>query len=328
MSSSIIVPITKYNALSLAYYQIDDRLPDVVLAGHINESEYVQICQQVQAFLRPINIARNLFRGLYVASVSLFGLAIYVSFQNSVATLSTVVALAIAIVLVLVGFCGPLLIIPRRTKKAFQSIKSLCIEQSSRFNNDSFTESFEVTFHLCDGLNVTPKNFAPEDHTFSSFKTYHNIYVSIDVKNKHFLSDLEIGGSSSSLLKENDIYASEWTLESILSKDDDDSHTVSTIDIDYDANNDDFDGELVERSSSSSSSRSNGNKKARRKTKKKRKKSRRYESQHEPSDLEKELRDILRQQEQEDKGKSRRNKGKATRRKSRRRSVDDDPSIV
>lgn len=326
MSSSIIVPITKYNALSLAYYQIDDRLPDVVLAGHINESEYVQICQQVQAFLRPINIARNLFRGLYVASVSLFGLAIYVSFQNSVATLSTVVALAI--ILVLVGFCGPLLIIPRRTKKAFQSIKSLCNEQSSRFNNDSCTDSFVVTFHLCDGLNVTPKNFAPEDHTFSSFKTYHNIYVSIDVKNKHFLSDLEIGGSSSSLLKENDIYASEWTLESILSKDDDDSHTVSTIDIDYDANNDDFDGELVERSSSSSSSRSNGNKKARRKTKKKRKKSRRYESQHEPSDLEKELRDILRQQEQEDKGKSRRNKGKATRRKSRRRSVDDDPSIV
>jgi hypothetical protein len=326
MASSIIVPITKYNALSLSYYQIDDRLPDVVLAGHINESEYVQICQQVQTFLRPINIARNLFRGLYVASVSLFGLAIYVSFQNSVATLSTVVALAI--ILVLVGFCGPLLIIPRRTKKAFQSIKSLCIEQSSRFNNDSFTESFEVTFHLCDGLNVTPKNFAPDDHTFSSFKTYHNIYVSIDVKNKHFLLDLEIGGgSSSSLLQEKDIYASEWTLESILSKDDD-SHTVSTIDIDYDANNDDFDGELVERSSSSSSSRSNGNKKARRKTKKKRKKSRRYESQYEPSDLEKELRDILRQQEQEDKGKSRRNKGKATRRKSRRRSVDDDPSIV
>lgn len=327
MSSSIIVPITKYNALSLSYYQIDDRLPDVVLAGHINESEYVQICQQVQTFLRPINIARNLFRGLYVASVSLFGLAIYVSFQNSVATLSTVVALAI--ILVLVGFCGPLLIIPRRTKKAFQSIKSLCNEQSSRFNNDSCTDSFVVTFHLCDGLNVTPKNFAPEDHTFSSFKTYHNIYVSIDVKNKHFLSDLEIGGgSSSSLIKENDMYASEWTLESILSKDDDDSHTVSTVDIDYDANNDDFDGELVERSSSSSSSRSNGNKKARRKTKKKRKKSRRYESQHEPSDLEKELRDILRQQENEDKGKSRRNKGKATRRKSRRRSVDDDPSIV
>jgi len=325
MSSSIIVPITKYNALSLSYYQIDDRLPDVVLAGHINESEYVQICQQVQAFLRPINIARNLFRGLYVASISLFGLAVYVSFKNSVATLSTVAALAI--VLVLVGFFGPLLIIPPRTKKAFQSIKSLCNEQSSRFNNDSVTESFEVNFHLCDGLNVTPKNFEPDDHTFSSFKTYHNIYVSIDVKNKHFLSDLEIGGSSSSLLKESDIYASEWTLESILSKDDD-SHTVSTVDIDYDANNDDFNGELVERSSSSSSSRSNGNKKSRRKTKKKRKKSRRYESQHEPSDLEKELRDILRQQDQEDKGKSKRNKGKATRRKSRRRSVDDDPSIV
>merc|ERR1711865_675247 len=290
--------------------------------GHINESEYVQICQQVQAFLRPINIARNLFRSLYVASISLFGLAVYVSFKNSVATLSTVVALAI--VLVLVGFFGPLLIIPPRTKKAFQSIKSLCNEQSSRFNNDSVTESFEVNFHLCDGLNVTPKNFEPDDHTFSSFKTYHNIYVSIDVKNKHFLSDLEIG-SSSSLLKENDRYASEWTLESILSKDDDDSHTVSTIDIDYDTNNDDFDGKLVERSSSS---RSDGNKKTKRKTRKKRKKSRRYETQYEPSDLEKELRDILKQQEQEDKGKSKRNKGKATRRKSRRRSVDDDPSIV
>merc|ERR1711865_373185 len=112
------------------------------------------------------------------------------------------------------------------------------------------------------------KNFEPDDHTFSSFKTYHNIYMGIDVKNKHFLSDLEIGGSSSSLLKESDVYASEWTLESILSKDDD-SNTVSTVDIDYDASNDDFDGELVERSSSSSSSsRSNGNKKSVRKMKK------------------------------------------------------------
>jgi hypothetical protein len=293
MSSSIRVPITKYNVLSLPYYGIDITLPDLVLAGHMNKTEYLQICHQIQTYLKPLNFIRTAVLGLIIASCLLFLLALIISTNSDV---FSVWFLVLGIACLLVAGAMSYFVVPSTTKNAFQHIKSLCKKQSSRHTNE-FCESFKMDFHLCDGLAATPESFRPEEYSFSSFKTHHNIYLTINVKSKNFFMDPEMG------------MASQWTLESIFMNDD--SSTIATTGTDDDdttfndipLNYDDVEEGQMKRPPSSvekqMKEKKNKNKKSQRKCK----------SQHEPSDLEKELRTMMSLQEQEDR-KERRKKSK------------------
>jgi hypothetical protein len=320
MSSSIRVPITKYNTiLSSPYYGIDTTsIPDLVYEGHMNKTEYLQICHQIQTFLRPINFIRTAVVGLVIASGLSFFLALIIS-ANS--TVYSVWVLGLGIVFLLVAGAVSYFVVPSKMRVGFQHIKSLCEKQSSRHTNE-FCESFTLNFYLCDGLAATPERFKPEEYSFSSFKTAHNLYLTINVKSKSFSMDPEIGMAT----KEEG--SSQWTLESIFIKDDsstigttdtdDDDTTLRDISLDYD----DVEDGQMKRSPSSAG-------------KQKKKSRRKYKSQHEPSDLEKELRKIMSLQEQEDRKERRKKskkKGKRTKKSSHSRTEietsSDDTSIV
>ena len=76
MSSSVRIAITKYNCLSLPYYGIDNTLPDLVLAGYMRETEFLQFCHQADKFLRQVNHIRTAITAFLISSGIAFLLAL------------------------------------------------------------------------------------------------------------------------------------------------------------------------------------------------------------------------------------------------------------
>ena len=292
----------------------------------MSETEFLQLCYRVDKCLRQINIVRTSVTGLLITSGIGFLLAL-LSFATSwiaAIPLAYCYFLVPGIVLLVASIIVESFVLPSTAKKAFENIKSSCDEQSSKNHTNEFSESinFKMKFHLCDGISTTPEKFHPKEHSFpSSFiKTYHHIYICINVSSESIFYNIE----ESSSVK------SQRTVESILlsssSSSSADDSAIATIMEDDELHEISLVGNVDNQTVTTTTEEDTNNKRSsgRRKQMKKKKKVNRQHnySREQPSELEMELREFVitnNDEDKKDKRKKSKNKTKKTK-KDRRTS--------